>query len=182
VVDLGFLASILSLLEKLGKLVAAAYRTIRSWLGGKREGAHGLPPQTIVVTRDPRIAALFFTWAKAGVRDMVHVTGDLNATNVWSKDVKVASAILRYRRTWWRLREQVHGSASVHDPNDLRYSAKNEIAPNAMTWLRVDFTFVKKPGFPERRLKADVAVIDQFNNHHWFRGLEFRHPEAMLDD
>ena len=49
-----------------------------------------------------------------------------------------------------------------------------------MTRVRVSFHFVLKHREPRKRFKADLAVIDQFNNHHWIKGLVFKHTDAMF--
>jgi len=49
-----------------------------------------------------------------------------------------------------------------------------------MTRVRVSFHFVLKHREPRKRFKADLAVIDQFKNHHWIKGLVFKHTDAMF--
>lgn len=65
---------------------------------------------------------------------------------------------------------------------DLRsqYSGNYPIPPNEMTRVRVSFHFIPKNREPNKRFKVDIAIIDQFDNRHWLKGLIFKHVDAMI--
>ena len=53
------------------------------------------------------------------------------------------------------------------------YSQKHIIPQGGVSDLRFDF-FVQPPVSEEGKpFKADVAIIDQFGNEHWLKGLKF---------
>jgi hypothetical protein len=109
---------------------------------------------------------------------MLQIVGDFNATNVWTDNVRLAGALIRYKR--WGISRTEHGDVSVKDLRS-QYSGNYPIPPNQMTWVRVSFHFVPKHREPGKRLKADIAIIDQFDNRHWLKGLVFKNINAMLD-
>jgi hypothetical protein len=48
-----------------------------------------------------------------------------------------------------------------------------------MTHVGLMFTY-SLPAAPEvRDVTADIALIDQFNNYHWLKGLRFQHVENI---
>ncbi len=60
---------------------------------------------------------------------------------------------------------------SAQDSN--MYSQKHIIPQGGVSDLRFDF-FVQPPVSEEGKpFKADVAIIDQFGNEHWLKGLKF---------
>ena len=67
-----------------------------------------------------------------------------------------------------RVLARAHGDSSM-------YSTTHIILQRSVSDLRFDF-FVQPPvcevGKP---FKADVAIIDQFGNEHWLKGLEFQY-------
>ncbi|MDO8329023.1 MAG: hypothetical protein Q7T36_00960 [Fluviicoccus sp.] len=61
----------------------------------------------------------------------------------------------------------------ANDSNE--YSQKHRIPRGGISDLRFTF-FVQPPVREEGTLfKADIAIIDQFGNEHWLKGLEFQY-------
>jgi hypothetical protein len=175
------LAGVVGVLMNLGKILAAL-GSVFAWCRQRIAGndrAPGLPAKTIVAIQQPRINALWWSMGKMGERPMMQVVGDFNATNVWTNDVRVLAAIIRYRR-WGLLTYTERGDATVQQQHG-HYHGHYVIPPNQTTWLRVGFHFVPRHRAPTKRLKADVAIIDQFDNRHWLKGLVFKNINAMLD-
>jgi hypothetical protein len=136
--------------------------------------------RTIVAFPQPRFNALW--WSKGSLRDkpILQVVGDFNITNIWSKNVRLSGAVLRYKR-WLIFSHEVRGDASVKDLAS-QYSGNYPVPPNAMTWLRVQFHFTIRRKFPTKDFIADVAVVDQFNNYHWLTKLRFKNVnEPSID-
>jgi hypothetical protein len=164
----------------LGKLVAF-FRSVCTRFRGQPQSisnASDVPLRTIVAIPQPRFNALWWSLGKAGDIPMLQVVGDFNVTNTWSKDVRLAGALLRYRAGVLS-RRVVRGDLLVKDLQSA-YSGNYPIPPNAMTWLRVSFDFPSQFRGSQRDLVVDVAVIDQFNNQHWVKGLRFKHPDVAL--
>ncbi|GAH97605.1 unnamed protein product, partial [marine sediment metagenome] len=163
----------------LGKILAVlahGWAWCRSRLAPKLELA-SFPRQTITAIQQPRINALWWSMGTLGDKPMLQIVGDFNATNVWSANVRLAGALIRYRR-WGVLLRTERGDTSVKDLYS-QYSGNYPIPPNEMTWIRVAFHFVPRHRAPKPWFKADVAIIDQFGNLHWIRGVTFKHVNAM---
>ncbi|MCA8290016.1 hypothetical protein [Burkholderia vietnamiensis] len=174
------IASVAGVLANIGKVVSAiaqAFAWCRARLGGK-EQAPGLPKRTVVAIQEPRINALWWSLGSMGDKPMLQVVGDFNTTNVWTDNVRLAGALIRYRR-WGILSRTERGDTMVKDLRS-QYSGNYPIPPNHMTHVRVSFHFVLGHREPGKRFKADVAIIDQFDNRHWLKGLTFKSVNAMF--
>ena len=95
----------------------------------------------------------------------MQIVGDLNVTNISKYGVFVMGAKLKKPKAIG------HALVRAHDSN--RYGTKHIIPQGGVSDLRFDF-FVQPPVLEKGQLfKADVAIIDQFGNEHWLKGLEF---------
>jgi hypothetical protein len=168
----------LGILGKLAFFFGIIWKRIAGQSADRVPSGPAIPRHTIVVIQQPRLNALWWSMGSAGEKPILQVVGDFNVTNTWSKDIRLAGALLRYKR-WVLLPQIVRGDSSVKDLKSV-YSGNYPVPPNAMTWLRVSFHFPHMLREPGKDLVADIAVIDQFNNLHWLRGLRFKHPNAML--
>lgn len=171
----------LGILGKIASALRAALRALGHLLHRAPALPDGVPARTVAIVQQPRINALWWSEGSISGRPMLQVVGDFNITNLWSKDIKLAGALLRYKR-WLVLTRTIRGDSSVKDLKSV-YSGTYHIPPNQMTWLRVSFYFIPRDGMPTSLgvFNASVAVIDQFGNHHWVENLSFKHPGAMLE-
>jgi hypothetical protein len=159
----------------LDKLIASG-----RWLWRKvRPGvATGLPIKTVIAMVEPAINALWWGHSTfSGVPGM-QVVGDFNVTNIWSGDVRLLVGLLRYRRGL--VRHVVRCDPGVRDTKSV-YTGPYPIPSGRTSHVRLDFMY------PDRQRReepgdfvADVGFVDQFGNHHWVRGLRFKHPEKMF--
>ena len=63
-----------------------------------------------------------------------------------------------------------HALVRAHDSGMY---GKHVIPKGTVSDLRFDF-FVQPPIYEKgKTFKADVAIVDQFDNEHWLKGLEF---------
>ena len=171
-----------SLLVNSGRLPDAASTVATPWrrsCSRTPTQPDEVPSRTVIVIQQSRLNALWWSEGSMSGKPMLQVVGDFNVTNIWSKDIKLAGALLKYKR-WLFLTRTVRGDSSVKDLTSV-YSGTYRIPPNQMTWLRVSFDFIPRDEMPTGVLKASVAVIDQFGNHHWIKNLSFKHPDAMLE-
>jgi hypothetical protein len=128
-------------------------------------GVIDVPSKTMILMPMARQNALWWHMGAMGDQPAMQIVGDLNVTNISKYGVFVMGAKLR--------KPKAVGHALVHGHDSDMYSTKNIIPQGGVSDLRFDF-FVQPPvrekGQP---FKADVAIIDQFGNEHWLRGLEF---------
>ena len=108
----------------------------------------------------------------------MQVVADFNVTNTWKKDIRLAGAPLRFRHRIF-FHRLVRGDTGVKDLSS-QYSGNYRIPPNEMTWVRVHFMYPERKAPEVGDFIADVAIIDQFNNHHWVCKLTFKNTERML--
>lgn len=95
----------------------------------------------------------------------MQIVGDLNVTNISKCGVFVMGAKLR--------KPKAVGHALVRANESNMYSTKHIIPQGGVSDLRFDF-FVQPPVREKgQQFKADIAIIDQFGNEHWLKGLEF---------
>jgi hypothetical protein len=151
--------------------------TIFGWFGkmwnwvsslfGKKPlvGVIDIPSKTMVLIPVSRSNALWWHMGSMGGQPAMQIVGDLNITNISQYHVVVMGAKLR--------KPKAIGHALVRAHNSNMYGSKHHIPQGGISDLRFDF-FVQPPvqeaGKP---FKADVAIIDQFGNEHWLKGLEF---------
>jgi hypothetical protein len=101
---------------------------------------------------------------------MLQAVGDFLVTNIWTKDISVPVAVLRYRQGL--IRKRCRGDAAVLEERSGS-SGRYAIRPNAMTRVRMHFTVPNTSREERKPLVADVIRLDQFNNEHLVEGLVF---------
>ena len=157
---------ILTILGTIFGWFGKAWRWIASLFAPKPlVGVIEVPSKTMVLIPVARQNPLWWHMGSMGDQPAMQIVGDLNVTNISKYGVFVMGAKLR------RPKAVGHALVRAHDSN--MYSTKHIIPQGGVSDLRFDF-FVQPPvrekGQP---FKADVAIIDQFGNEHWLKGLEF---------
>lgn len=128
-------------------------------------GVIDVPKKTLILIPVSRQNALWWHMGAIGDQPAMQIVGDLNITNISKYGVFVMGARLR------KPRAVGHALVRAHDSN--MYGTKHVIPQGAISDLRFDF-FVQPPVCKKgEKFKADVAIIDQFGNDHWLKGLEF---------
>jgi hypothetical protein len=130
-------------------------------------GIIDVPAKTMILIPVTRQNALWWHMGSMGDQPAMQVVGDLNVTNISKYGVYVMGAKLR--------KPKAVGHAFVRAQESDMYGAKNIIPHGGVSDLRFDF-FVQ-PSVREKgeTFKADIAIIDQFGNEHWLKGLEFKY-------
>ena len=124
-----------------------------------------VPTKTMVLMPIARQNALWWHMGTMGDQPMMQIVGDLNVTNISKYGVFVMGAKLR--------KPKAVGHAFVRAQDSDMYDAKNVIPQGTISDLRFDF-YVQPPVCQKGKpFKADVAIVDQFGNEHWLKGLEF---------
>jgi hypothetical protein len=160
-------------LDKLVSVLRWMWRTVR------RGAADGVPTKTLIVLVNPRITALYWGYAGTGTLPGMQVVGDFVVTNITAGPVQLPVGVLRYRQRRWDVaRKSVHTSPLVKDLGS-QYSGRYAIPPKGTTDVRIGFVYSEPERPPLENFVADVALVDQFGNHHWLRGLRFKHPTKM---
>ena len=120
-----------------------------------------IPKKTMILIPLPRKNALLWHMGKAGDEPGMHIVGDLNVTNISSKYAVFAmGAKLRKPKAIGRI---------------IRPVKDEKISKGSTGRLTFEF-FIQPPVCKkEMSFKADVAIIDLFNNEHWLKGLEFQY-------
>lgn len=128
-------------------------------------GVIEVPSKTMVLIPVASQNALWWHMGAMGEQPVMQIVGDLNVTNISTYGVFVMGAKLRNPKAVG------HAHVRAHDSNI--YGTKNIIPQADVSDLRFSF-FVQPPVREQGQpFKADVAIIDQFGNEHWLKGLEF---------
>lgn len=130
-------------------------------------GIINLPTKTMVLIPVGRQNALW--WHMGTIQDHpgMQIVGDLNVTNISNCGIFVIGTKLK--------KPKVIGKVLVRAHDSSMYGTNNIIPQGSVSDLRFDF-FVQPPVCEiGETLKADVAIIDQFGNEHWLKGLEFHY-------
>ena len=126
-----------------------------------------IPTKTMILVPVSRQNALWWHMGSMAGQPAMQIVGDLNITNVSKYGVVVMGARLRKPRAV--------GHAFVREQTSGTYSSKSVVPQGGISDLRFDF-FVQPPVKREGdSFMGDVAIIDQFGNEHWLKGLEFRY-------
>lgn len=165
-VVVGIVLSLLAILGTIFGWFGNAWRWASSLIRSKPPvGVIDVPSKTIVLIPVSRMNALWWHMGAMGDQPAMQIVGDLNVTNISKYDVYVMGAKLR--------KPNAIGHALVRARDSNMYSTKHVIPQGGVSDLRFDF-FVQPPVCEKEKLfKADVAIIDQFGNEHWLKGLEF---------
>ena len=160
-----------SLFLLVGKGVVAIWSWVRVRLAP--------PPRLLVLTPEPRLNALWWSQGISNGRRTRQMVADCLVTNATDEPMRIVSAVFRLRRGII-FRTDLTGNAGVKDAQSP-YSGDYPIPAKQIAEARLHFMgFVSRP-LPTGSLMADVAVVDQYGNQHWTRGLRFRDHEHMLD-
>ena len=176
---IGVLLGATTVLLNLGKILGAI-GTAWTWLFRRPHSGDSaaIPTRTIVPIVESRINALWWAVATAEKSKFRQVVGDFVVTNTWSKEVLLVNALIRYRH-WLVFSKTTKGEVMVKSLTSP-FSGRYPIPPHGTTTFRAHF-MCPVPSAPEAGdFVADIAVVDQLNNHHWIKRLRFKHPDKML--
>lgn len=127
-------------------------------------GVIEVPSKTMVLIPVSRQNALCWHMGSIGDQPAMQIVGDLNVTNISKYGVFVMGVKLRKPRAV--------GHVLVCPRGAITYST--DVIPQSTVFdLRFDF-WVQPPVCEKGKpFKGDVAIVDQFGNEHWLKGLEF---------
>jgi len=141
-----------------------AYRWIASKVRPKPSpGIIEVPSKIMIIMPLAQSKALWWHMGGMNGHPAMQIVGDLSVTNISHYGLYIMGSKLR--------RPKAVGHALVQ--GESGYGIGNLIPERAVTNLRFDF-YVQPPVCAAgKAFKADVAVIDQFGNEHWLKGLTF---------
>jgi hypothetical protein len=165
-IALGIVATLLTILATVFGWFAKAWRWTCSLFEAKPPvGVIDVPTKTVILIPVARPDALWWHMGSMDSRPVMQIAGDLSATNISKFEIVLMGAKLR--------KPKASGLALVSERGSHICTQKNAIPLGAVSDLRFDF-FVQPPSREKGEpFKADVAIIDQFGNEHWLKGLKF---------
>mgnify|MGYP003386150400 CR=1 FL=1 len=165
-VIVGIVIGLLTILGTIFGWFGKAWHWVTSLFSKKpAAGIIDVPSKTMILLPVSHQNAIWWHMGSMGDQPAMQIVGDLNVTNISKYNVVVMGAKLR------KPKAVGHAMVRAHDSNI--YGQKHAIPQGGISDLRFDF-FVQPPVIEEGKLfKADVAIIDQFGNEHWLKGMEF---------
>jgi len=154
------------LIKSIFDLLGAFWQFIKK-LFGHRERNNvqiEIPKKTIIVVPNPNPRNTWWHMGSSAGKPAMQVVGRFKITNITKYSIFLCAAKMRKPR--------LLGHVSVKDSNS-QYHGFYEIPPTGITGLSFDFWIIppfKKEGEP---FTADVAIVDQFANEHWIKGITF---------
>lgn len=166
VIVVGVVTSVLAILGTIFGWFGKAWQWLSSFRKEKPSvGLIDIPYKTMILIPVSRTNALWWHMGSMGDQPAMQIVGNLNVTNISKYNVVVMGAKLR------KPKAVGHAMVRAHDSNV--YGSKHHIPDGGISDLSFDF-FVQPPVCEAgKAFKADIAIIDQFGNEHWLKGLEF---------
>ncbi len=135
-------------------------------IGAKDDGSILIPKRTLALVAKGTGHEIWWHMGKVGEDPAMQIVAHFTATNISKFGVLPISAKMKKPKYFghvmaWKPDENIYGSYII--------------PKGVITELNVDFWIsppVKKEG---EMFKADIAIIDQFGNEHWIKGVEFRY-------
>jgi hypothetical protein len=130
-------------------------------------GTIEIPSKTLILLPISRQNALWWQMVLMGDQPAMQINGALNATNISEYGIVVVGAKLR--------KPKAIGHVLVSSHDSYMCSSKQVIQKGAVSGLSFDFLIQPPVCKKNKSFKADVAIIDQFGNEHWLKGLVFQY-------
>ncbi|MEQ6614192.1 hypothetical protein ACRS57_03715 [Pseudomonas aeruginosa] len=144
-----------------------------SWTAGLFRRGEPAPPGGMVVPKRtvilvPSMGRNSSWWHMGSISDQpaMQVSAKLNVTNISPYHVHLMGGLMR--------KPKAVGVVLVRAP-DRSMFGDYEIPKGHISEAHVNF-WIQPPAVKEgRSFTADIAVVDQFGNEHWLKGVEFRY-------
>ncbi|MBF6987270.1 hypothetical protein [Cupriavidus sp. IK-TO18] len=170
-IAVGILVSIVGVLGTVFGWFGRAFR----WLGnlaGKKPAQTGtipIPKRTVIVQAGHRHAPFWWHMGSMSGAPAMQIVAHLSATNVSQYDVLLVAAQLRHGRL---LRKTVSGAAATQAHDRVMYG-RFSIPVRHISEVSCDFWIQPPCRVKTKPFRADIALIDQFGNKHWVKGVTF---------
>lgn len=165
-IAVGIVVGLLTIIGTILGGFAKTWRWVSSLIQPKPSvGVNDVPTRTIILIPVTTPNAFWWHMGSASGQSVMQIVGDLKVTNISKRGIVVMGARLR--------KPKATGNAFVSTHDSQMYSSENVIPVDAIADLRFDF-YVQPPVCEEGNVfKADIAIVDQFGNEHWLKGVEF---------
>lgn len=165
-VVVGVVVGIVTILATIFGWFGRAWRWVSSFFKTKAmAGVIEVPSKTMVLIPVARQNALWWHMGAMGDKPVMQIVGNLNVTNISRFGVFVMGAKLK--------KPKAVGHALVRAYDSNMYGTNHMIPQGGVSDLRFDLLVQPPVREKGQQFKADVAIIDQFGNEHWLKGLEF---------
>jgi hypothetical protein len=158
--NIPIIKSIIDLLVVIGKAIGRLFgRAPKS--GVETE----IPRKTVIIPPNPNTHATWWHMGSSAGKPAMQVVGQsFKATNITKYGIYLCAAKMKTPRLF--------GHVSVKDSKS-QYHGFYEIPPGGISDISFDFWIIPPVKEEGKSFKADVAIIDQFGNEHWIKGIEF---------
>jgi len=130
----------------------------------KDKMTYTIPKKTVVFTPLPGPKTAWWHMGSSAGKPSMQVSSRFRVTNITKGNILLVVAKMK--------KPNILGHVMVQDMNS-NYFGSYPIPPGGSTEMSFDFWIIppiKKEG---ENFYADIAILDQFNNHHWMKKVEF---------
>jgi hypothetical protein len=150
-------------------LAMAPARKFFGWLAGgfrRPNVSLPIPDKSVIVAYDDRRPDWTMGHSVTHETDLMNLHVDFHITNVCEYEVLLVGAKIK--------EPPVTGDVMVEE-YDGGYMGRYYIPPAETVRGVASFSIMPPVREKGEGIKADVALIDQFNNEHWVKGIEFKY-------
>ena len=127
---------------------------------------YNIPKKTLVFTPMPHPKSTWWHMGTSSGKPAMQISGRFRATNITKGNVLCAVAKIK--------KPKILGYVAVQDMNS-NYFGSYPIPPGGSTEMSFDFWITPPIKNEGEDFVADVAILDQFGNHHWIKKIEFKY-------
>ncbi|HHT9109069.1 MAG TPA: hypothetical protein ACFYD9_10530 [Candidatus Wunengus sp. YC64] len=131
---------------------------------GKSSVQTEIPKKIIVIPPSPNHRDTWWHMGSSAGKPAMQVVGRFKVTNITKYSIFLCAAKMR--------KPKLFGYVSVKDSKS-QYHGFYEIPPTGISDLSFDFWIIPPLKKERETFTTDVAIIDQFGNEHWIKGIDF---------
>jgi hypothetical protein len=123
-----------------------------------------IPEKTIIIAPNSNPRNTWWHMGSSAGKPAMQVVGRFKITNITIYSIFLCAAKMRKPR--------LLGHVSVKDSKS-QYHGFYEIPPTGITDVSFDFWIIPPFRKEGEQFTTDVAIVDQFGNEHWIKGITF---------
>lgn len=156
----GIASTVLLIIGKVTGALGWLVGKLMAWAYPKPSMLIEVPKRTMMVFPETSPNACWWHMGAQVNDPIMQIVGDVRVTSIYKRNILIAAARLKKPRAM--------GGAHIFNGDDV-------LPAEAVARVRFDI-WVKPPVYEKgASFKTDVAIIDQFGNEHWLKGVEFRY-------
>jgi len=154
------------IIKSIIELLASIWSLIRKLFGGKGKSnvQIDIPKKTIIVAPNPNPRDTWWHMGSSSGSPAMQVVGRFKVTNITKYNIFLCAAKMK--------KPKLLGHVMVKDSKS-QYHGFYEIPPTGISDLSFDFWVIPPFRKEGETFTTDVAIIDQFGNEHWIKGIDF---------